>query len=55
MNKPAIRILLVDDESAIRRALPAGEVIRLRAMLDAMRLPSEVQPMMGIPPEGWKP
>ena len=34
----------------------AGEVIRLRAMLDAMRLPSdEVQPMMGIPPEGWKP
>lgn len=34
----------------------AGEVIRLRAMLDAMRLPSEeAQPMMGIPPEGWKP
>ena len=34
----------------------AGEVIRLRAMLDAMRLSGEeVQPMMGIPPEGWKP
>ena len=34
----------------------AGEVIRLRAMLDAMRLSAEeVQPMMGIPPAGWKP
>lgn len=34
----------------------AGEVIRLRAMLDAMRLSGEeVQPMMGIPPAGWKP
>ena len=34
----------------------AGEVIRLRAMLDAMRLSGEeVQPMTGIPLAGWKP
>lgn len=35
----------------------AGEVIRLQAMLEAVNQAAagEVQPMMGIPPEGWRP
>ena len=63
-----IAILYEADSAGIDHQLPggvgyldalvqfAGEVIRLRAMLDAMRFSGEeVQPMMGIPPAGWKP
>ena len=63
-----IAVLYEADDAGVDHQLPggvgyldalvqfAGEVIRLRAMLDAMRLSGEeVQPMMGIPPAGWKP
>jgi hypothetical protein len=63
-----IAVLYEADGAGVDHQLPGGvgyldalvefadEVIRLRAMLDAMRLSGEeVQPMMGIPPAGWKP